>query len=466
MTPGTTTDEEIGSAQGPVDEAGGEAEQVTHSTPDGQDGSHVLVEAASALPGPTPAAAPLQPPSAVVEPPVGEQAQQQEGLPDSPLPDDPAVEEESLAAVGGPASSAAEQPHETEPAAPGQARRPRRTLVAAALAAVLIAVGVGGLLRWAPWAGLPDDAAFQVGDTVVTDADVQRRTDVLRALYGVQVPEDAPGLDRFRRDTAKAMAISVVLDDLAREKKIAIADKTVSDALDRFLAQRYPQGGRAAYVQALAAQGVGEKDVLAEIRRQLVVRDLFDRTTKDVAVSDAELRKVFDADPAKYAQQQQRQLRHIVVADQTVAQAVLRRLRAGQPFAAVAAQVSLDGSTKGKGGDLGLVTAAELDPAFAKAAFAVAQGSLFGPVQTPLGWHVGKVDRVVPGAASTFEQVRSQLREQQETERAVAVWRDYITARVADADVEYAADYRPADPRPDVGTPGTDGPSPSPSPRR
>jgi peptidyl-prolyl cis-trans isomerase C len=336
---------------------------------------------------------------------------------------------------------------------PAPAARSRRTAKVALLAVLVVAVGAAGLVRWAPWAGLPQDAAFRVGDRVVTEAAVQRRTDVLRALYGVQVPEDAAGLDRFRRDTAKAMAISLVLDDAARAQDIRIADKTVSDALDRFLLQRYPQGGRAAYVQALGAQGVGEKDVLAEIRRQLEVRDLFDRTTDEVEVTDAELQAMFSADPATYAVPERRQVRHIVVAEQAVAQAVLRRLRAGQDLTAVAAQTSLDTSTKDKGGELGLLTAAELDPAFAAAAFAVPARALFGPVQTSLGWHLGRVDRVVPSAPSTFEQVRDQLRQQQETERAVAVWRDHVIDLVVDADVEYAADYRPADPEPDLGVP-------------
>ncbi|MCW2616255.1 MAG: parvulin peptidyl-prolyl isomerase [Frankiales bacterium] len=343
----------------------------------------------------------------------------------------------------------------------GRPRRPRTRALAAALGLLVVGAVAAGALLWAPWTGLPEDAAFQVGDTVVTEVDVQRRTDVLSALYGVQVPQEPDRLDAFRRDTAKAMAISEVLDRAAQEEGIAVADKTVSDALDRFLLQRYPEGGRPAYVQALAARGVGEQDVLEEIRRQLEVRDLFDRTTEDVTVSDEQLREVFEADPSTYAVPERRQLRHIVVADEATARAVLRRVAAKEPFAAVAKQVSLDGSTKDNGGVLGLLSASELDPAFAQVAFAVAPASVFGPVQTALGWHVGVVDRVEAGKPTTFEQVVVQLREQQETERAVARWRDYVRERVEDAEVEYAAAYRPADPRPDLGEAPVQGPAAS-----
>lgn len=368
----------------------------------------------------------------------------------------------------GPAGTAPPDPAAATqaPAAPavgtGAASRRRRRVLLAAVAVVLLAVGAAALLRWSPWSALPEGAAFRVGDTVVTESQVQRRTDVLAALYGIQVPEDPERFDQFRRDTAKAMAISLVLDRAADAAGIDIADKSVSDALDRFLEQRYPGGGRAEYVQALAARGVGERDVLEEIRRQLEVRDLFDRATEDVTVSEEELRRLFEADPAQYAVPERRQLRHVVVADEATAQAVLRRLAAGEAFATVAAQVSLDGSTKDKGGDLGLLGRSELDPAFAEAAFAGAPGATFGPVQTSLGWHVGAVDQVVPGEPTTFEQVAAALREQQETERAVAAWRAHVVELVEAADVEYDPDHRPADPRPDLGVVPTQ-PVPTPS---
>jgi peptidyl-prolyl cis-trans isomerase C len=352
--------------------------------------------------------------------------------------------------VDGKPSEAGTEDSGTPGAAPPPPRgRGRGALALGALVAA--AAVVAAVLVWSPWQDeLPDDAAFRAAGSVVTETDVQRRTDVLRALYGVQVPEEAGLLDRFRRDTAKAMAISLVLDDAVVDADIRIADKAVSDALDRFLEQRYPQGGRAAYVQALSAEGVGEQDVLDEIRRQLEIARLFDQVTADVEVSDEELRELFEADPAAYALPERRRLRHIVLADQAAAQAALGRLRAGEDFAAVAAQVSLDGSTKDAGGDLGVAAAADLDQRFARAAFAVTSGQLFGPVQTPFGWHVGRVDEVLPGKATTFDEVRAQLREQQETERRVAVWREFIAARVEDADVVYADRYRPQNPLPDL----------------
>ncbi|MGH3469673.1 MAG: peptidylprolyl isomerase, partial [Thermocrispum sp.] len=52
---------------------------------------------------------------------------------------------------------------------------------------VLLGGGVGGFL-WYQQNTLPDDAAFRVGDEVVTIDQLNGKVDTLRALYGVQVP--------------------------------------------------------------------------------------------------------------------------------------------------------------------------------------------------------------------------------------------------------------------------------------
>lgn len=354
----------------------------------------------------------------------------------APVPDLPDAEERP-----------ADDPSDEQSLHPGAgaARPHRRLLLAGAALALAAVVAVVAALVVRGQDALPDDAAFRAAGVVVTEEQVARRTEVLRALYGVTVPDDAAQRDAFRRDTAKALAVSTVLEQAAEDEGIRIGEKTVRDTLDKFIEERYPDDGRESFVAALAAQGVGEADVLAEIRRQLAGRELFDRVTEDVDVSVAELREVYDRNPRGYDLPERRWLRHIVLADEQSAQAVLRTLRGGADFAATAAASSLDVSTKDQGGDLTLLSAEQLDPAFAAAAFRTPSGQLFGPVRTDLGWHVGRVDQVVVAQRTTFEQVLEGLREQQVTERAVSVWRAYLDDGVREADITYAPDYQPAD---------------------
>jgi len=80
--------------------------------------------------------------------------------------------------------------------------------------------------------------------------------------------------------------------------------------------------------------------------------------------------------------------KHILLADEATAQAVLSRLRQGEAWETLAAGLSLDTSNKDLGGDLGWFSRGAMVDAFEVAAFAGDVGQIVGPVQTDFGWHL------------------------------------------------------------------------------
>jgi len=62
---------------------------------------------------------------------------------------------------------------------------------------------------------LPDGVALRVGHTDVTDEQLQQRMNALDALYGIEAPKDGPARDSFVRNSAKAVAVSIVIDPLS-----------------------------------------------------------------------------------------------------------------------------------------------------------------------------------------------------------------------------------------------------------
>ncbi|MGB1285092.1 MAG: peptidylprolyl isomerase [Aggregatilineales bacterium] len=81
--------------------------------------------------------------------------------------------------------------------------------------------------------------------------------------------------------------------------------------------------------------------------------------------------------------------RHILVRTEADATLVLDKLRAGESFDALAAQYSIDMTTRDRGGNLGWFTAEELlDERLADVAFSLQPNQVAGPIATRIGYHI------------------------------------------------------------------------------
>lgn len=84
--------------------------------------------------------------------------------------------------------------------------------------------------------------------------------------------------------------------------------------------------------------------------------------------------------------------RHIVVRTEQQANDILARLEAGEAFETLAQNLSIDVTTKDRGGDLGWFTANELmDERLSDVAFGLEPGQIAGPIPTLIGYHIIQV---------------------------------------------------------------------------
>ena len=136
----------------------------------------------------------------------------------------------------------------------------------------------------------------------------------------------------------------------------------------------------------------------------------------DTAISDQELRTMWEADPPADSVRAQ----HILLAfpnQATQAQVdsvaefadqLKARATAGESFEALAGQYSEDTGSAVLGGDIGFFSLGAMVPSFEEAAFSLAVGEISDPVLSSLGLHVIKVtDR----KATTFEAASNSYRD-------------------------------------------------------
>ena len=120
-------------------------------------------------------------------------------------------------------------------------------------------------------------------------------------------------------------------------------------------------------------------------------------------VTPEEVKARYDKELADLPKQEEVHARHILVATEDEAKAVIEALDKGGDFAALAKEKSSD-SNKDEGGDLGFFARGRMVPEFEEAAFALAPGSYTKtPVKTQFGYHVIKVDEKRDVAPPTLE---------------------------------------------------------------
>jgi peptidyl-prolyl cis-trans isomerase C len=102
--------------------------------------------------------------------------------------------------------------------------------------------------------------------------------------------------------------------------------------------------------------------------------------------------------------------RHIVVASEDEARAILQELAAGADFADIARARSLDRVTAPQGGETGYLTREQMTPVFADAAFSTAEGEIAPLFFTEFGWNILQVVDKRQSGGVPFAEVRDGIR--------------------------------------------------------
>jgi len=181
-------------------------------------------------------------------------------------------------------------------------------------------------------------------------------------------------------------------------------------------------------------------DQEAEAARKLLAAEVL----ADVEVSEAEVEQYYREHTEEFATPETVTVRQILVATSNEARDVRRRLRRDGRSFAVLAQTLSRGPEASAGGLMGTFARGQLPAELETVVFTLAAGDTSEVVQTPLGFHVLRLDARQPARQATLEEARAGIRTRLLESKSDRKVRAYVAGLMARAKVNHeAAKIRP-----------------------
>lgn len=172
----------------------------------------------------------------------------------------------------------------------------------------------------------------------------------------------------------------------------------------------------------------------------------FEQFSGPVQLTDKEVEDYYNSNRAtKFTTPKQAKVRYVMVrldagadakqkeAAQVRANRIVAEARGGKSFAELAKKESQDPSAE-KGGEIGWLNQGQLPEALDKQIFALAKGEISEPIETPVGFHIVKVEDIKEEKTLSLAEAKPVITRELKLEKG-----KYEAAKIADRDREKAA---------------------------
>src|SRR3954469_6483019 len=215
--------------------------------------------------------------------------------------------------------------------------------------------------------------------------------------------------DGASQQTLQFLITSQWLTQEAAKRKITATDKEVQTTFQQQKKQSFPK--EADYQKFLQTSGQSETDLLYRVKLSVLTNKLQQSIVKDKGtVSDAQIQDYYNKNKQRFAQPETRDLEVVLAAKKAKADAALKAVKSGTPWAKVAKQYSSDDASKSQGGKLPGVTKGQQEKSFDAAIFSAKKGVITGPVKTQFGYYVFRVTKVTPAKQQSLTEVKTTIK--------------------------------------------------------
>lgn len=242
--------------------------------------------------------------------------------------------------------------------------------------------------------------------------------------------------DTLRNEAFNWIVSMKLLNQEATRLKIEPEQKEIDEALQA-IKSRFPSEQQ--FQDALLQSKVSMDDFLADLKKELKVHKLLeDKVVKQVGeITNSEVQDFYIKNEALFLKHEKARVHHILLRindwndaneisqRRAKGQQILNRLKIGESFETLARQFSDDPSAA-KGGDLGEFSKGDMLKEFEDAAFRLNAGQFSDLVQSPLGFHIIRLDERVSSEKIPFETVEAQIRQRIQQEKSNRLFEKYV----------------------------------------
>jgi peptidyl-prolyl cis-trans isomerase C len=246
-------------------------------------------------------------------------------------------------------------------------------------------------------ATLPEVVA-KIENEAISKSDFERAIRTIEARAGRAVPVEQR--DRVYRQVLDELVNIRLVAHEGKTRNIAVTDADVDGQIGKIRQQFKTEEE---FKQALTQRKLSLEELKTEAKTEILVNKTLEaEILPKVAVQPADLDTYYKANPDQFKAPEQVRASHILIPinasmtdaqkleAKTQAEGLLKRVKAGEDFAALAKQYSKD-STAQSGGDLNFFPKGQMVPAFDQVAFSLKPGEISNIVETPFGYHIIKV---------------------------------------------------------------------------
>lgn len=223
----------------------------------------------------------------------------------------------------------------------------------------------------------------------------------------------------FEQEVLDGMIIEKIMKLRAKELDISISDTELENKIKE-IKKDYGEDFAGLFSQS----NVNYEEWKEEFHKEILFQKLVESDVNSkIKISDKEIENYFKKHRGHYKNDSRVRVSQIVVRDMATAGRALQRLKEGEDFAKVAADVSISPEAS-RGGDLGFITRLVMPEPLDNTIFQMPVNEISPIVQSSYGFHIFKIMEIQPAKdrnlADIREDVIADLRMQKEEEAYVA----------------------------------------------